>query len=57
MPTKPPRTQDGENQETQEVVHHNMKVDLVPKVDKKEDFQATKQSEGSIFDIIKLIIS
>ena len=34
-----------------EVERHNRKADLAPRVDKKDAFQATKQSVGSIFDI------
>jgi len=57
MPIKPLRMQVGANQEIQEAEHHSRKAALDPKVDKKEGFQATKQSEDSIFDIINLIIS
>jgi hypothetical protein len=51
MPIKPRRTQVGENREIQEAERHNRKADLAPRVDKKDAFQATKQSVGSIFDI------
>ena len=43
--------QDGANPEIPEVERHNRKADLAPRVDKKDAFQATKQSVGSIFDI------